>query len=386
MPSTFYSTLALAAMCCTTAFAQSDNTTAFPEEGKTYLIHRYANENSYVHDNAGMLSASPKSNQQKQYWRFISTGEPSRFYIQNVTSERYMQSTKLDVAGEAGTQVATGDEPVEFEVEKNTSSTAANGFYYLCSTDQDIDTSTDGTLGLNYQESSGKVVAFHIRYNRGNSYWDIVESDYDYDVPERPEPTALAKRLGLYYLPCGARSTAYLSRLNIKNEAWGSAMNFRPTTPPTDYFIMHRTDSVAAAPGAELNVDYTARGLKDEHNVTFYTDWDGDGVFETAKALGTEDKGTFTLTVPKDAKKGRVRLRVRLNDNGLEEADDEVHGMVYDFFVFVMDSAPATGITPPVTTVTDGDKNGAAYALDGRRVRLDSYKGVYVQNGRKRIK
>lgn len=95
-----------------------------------------------------------------------------------------MQSTHV---GE-NTQVKTGSEPVEYKVMKGENGAPAN-YYYMCSTDQTVSNAQDGTLGLNYQEGTGKVVAYHIRYNRGNSYWDIKETEYDYISPTVNEPT-----------------------------------------------------------------------------------------------------------------------------------------------------------------------------------------------------
>ena len=45
--------------CVTTALA--DGVGTFPEKGKTYLIHRFNNENSYIYENGASLLASPKT-------------------------------------------------------------------------------------------------------------------------------------------------------------------------------------------------------------------------------------------------------------------------------------------------------------------------------------
>ena len=125
----------------------ADEAHPFPEEGKIYVLHRFNDNNSYVYENGNGLFASPRTNTQKQYWKFIPTDKANCYYIQNVTSKRYVQSTKINES----TQVSIGNTPVEFEIKKNTTSGAApNGYYYICSTDQTIDPSKDGTLGLNY--------------------------------------------------------------------------------------------------------------------------------------------------------------------------------------------------------------------------------------------
>ena len=84
----------------------------------------------------------PAPIRKKQYWTFVPTDKPNCYYIQNVTSKKYMQSTHV---GE-NTQVKTGSEPVEYKVMKGENGAPAN-YYYMCSTDQNVSNAQDGTLG-----------------------------------------------------------------------------------------------------------------------------------------------------------------------------------------------------------------------------------------------
>ena len=366
------------ALFCISAWA--DTADYFPEKGKVYTLHRYSKENSYMYEKGNQLYAGPSSNTEKQYWSFIPTENANCFYIQNVTSKHYVQSTHVA----ENTQIATGKEPVEFKIMKDENS-SPTGYYYVCSTDQNVDNTTDGTLGLNYQESTGRIVAFHIRYNRGNSYWDIQETAYDYIAPSVSQPTALAKRLGIYNLPCGDTGTAYLTYCTVTGEGVTDELDYRVTTKPSDYYVLIRKDSVGVVPGGKFKLDYEASGIDAYHTTTAYFDWNGDGVFETKHGFMNAQSGTAEFTVPDTAKTGKVRMRIRLTDNDCDGAEEEVHGQIYDFMMYVTKKNEETGIAHTEMH----EKNASdthAYNVEGKRVNPNKHKGVYIKNGKKRFK
>ena len=372
-------TAAMVFTCSTTTLADDGHT--FPEKGKVYVIHRFNNQKSYIYENGNALHAAPKTNTNKQYWQFVPTEKANCYYIQNVTSKRYVQSSSQ----QAEQQVKTGNTPVEFEIKQNTTEGAApKGYYYMCSTDQTIDNSKDGTLGLNYQEASGKVVAYHIRYNRGNSYWDIQESEYDYE--ERSE---YSKRLGIYILPCGVKGAAYLKNLSITGEKGNvtNALNYTASAQPGNYYNMVRTDSAEVIKGKTFNLKYEAEGMTSDYTVTAYFDWDKDGVFESKHEFLSNKSGSAEITVPAEAAEGKSRMRIRVNDNGLDDADDDVNGATYDFQIFVTNDPTVTKVNDIVANnSTDATASSAAYGIDGRRVNPKTHKGAYIQNRQKKIK
>ena len=370
--------------CVTTALADGGHT--FPAEGKTYLIHRFNNENSYIYESGTSLFASPKTNTQRQYWQFIPTEKENCYYIQNVTSKKYIQST----CTAENTQIKAGATPVEIEVKvNNTNGAAPKGYYYICSTDQTIDTSKDGSLGLNYQESTGKVVAYHIRFNRGNSYWDIVESKYDYEAPAPIERSEYSKRLGVYILPCGEQGDAYLKSLTVSGEKTAvlHPMNYTSAAKPSGYYAMVRKDSIGVVPGTTFVLNYEAANLGKDYTVTAYFDWNHDGIFETAHSFMNEANGQAEISVPADAALGKGRMRVRINDNGMDEADEDVHGQTYDFQLFTLKSNISTGVSQVTLHPQVKQTNKQTYAVDGRRVKNNKHlKGVFIQGGVKVVK
>ena len=305
-----------------------------------------------------------------------------------MTSKRYVQSSKTP--GESK-QIKVGNTPVEFEIKPNTNDGAGafKGFYYLCSTDQTIDNTKDGTLGLNYAGGQGKVVAFHIRYNRGNSYWDIQESAYDYEAPAPIERSEYCKRLGIYVLPCGDKGAAYLKSLSITGEKGNvtNALNYTASAQPGNYYNMVRTDSAEVIKGKTFNLKYEAEGMTSDYTVTAYFDWDKDGVFESKHEFLNNKSGSAEITVPAEAAEGKSRMRIRVNDNGLDDADDDVNGATYDFQIFVTNDPTVTKVNDIVANNgTDATASSAAYGIDGRRVNPKTHKGAYIQNRQKKIK
>lgn len=376
-------TAAMVFTCSTTTLADDGHT--FPEKGKVYVIHRNNDSNSYIYENGNALNTAPKTNTNKQYWQFVPTEKANCYYIQNVTSKRYVQSSKTP--GESK-QIKVGNTPVEFEIKQNTNGDF-KGYYYLCSTDQTIDNTKDGTLGLNYASAQGQVVAYHIRYNRGNSYWDIQESAYDYEAPAPIERSEYCKRLGIYVLPCGDKGAAYLKSLSITGEKGNvtNALNYTASAQPSNYYNMVRTDSAEVIKGKTFNLKYEAEGMTSDYTVTAYFDWDKDGVFESKKEFFNNKSGSEEITVPAEATEGKSRMRIRVNDNGLDGADDDVNGATYDFQIFVTNDPTVTKVNDIVANNgTDATASSAAYGIDGRRVNPKTHKGAYVQNRQKKIK
>ena len=229
-------------------------------------------------------------------------------------------------------------------------------------------------------------MAFHIRYNRGNSYWDIQESAYDYEAPAPIERSEYSKRLGIYVLPCGDKGAAYLKSLSITGENGNvtNALNYTASAQPSNYYNMVRTDSAEVIKGKAFNLKYEAEGMTSDYTVTAYFDWDKDGVFESKHEFLSDKSGYAEITVPAEAAEGKSRMRIRVNDNGLDDADDDVNGATYDFQIFVTNDPTVTKVNDIVAN--NGTASSAAYGIDGRRVNPKTHKGAYIQNRQKKIK
>lgn len=364
----------------------ADSTHTFPVEGKTYVIHRFNDQNSYIYESGNLLYASPSMNTQKQFWKFEPTANANCYYIRNVTTGHYIQSS-YSVGCEK--QITLGATPVEFKIMKNTTSGATPyGYYYIASTDQTLNTTGDTSLGLNFQQSTGKVVAYWIRYNRPNSYWDIAESAYNYEAPEAIAHTALQKRLGIYQLPCGTSGAAWIKSLMVEGneKAVLSALNYAATAKPSDYYTLHRRDTAEVSLGTTFTLSYQATAIDNTYNVTAYFDWNKDGVFESAHEFGSQAESEVEIAVPDTAKIGVTRMRIRLTTNGLEGADDEVEGQTYDFLLHISPASTPDAINEVAIEKPIRPTNNAAYSTEGKRISLATHKGVYIQSGKKKIR
>ena len=157
-----------------------------PAKDKVFLINRNGNTSAYIYEaESNALKCGSSSTSQAQYWRFVPvSGTEGRYYVQNITTGNYMQSTNITPENGSGKAITTGTTPVEYEVK-----TRSDGFYYLCSADQTIQITGDpdksgseysatGTVGLNFGASG--VVGYYITSTRGNSYWNITETTYAY--------------------------------------------------------------------------------------------------------------------------------------------------------------------------------------------------------------
>lgn len=134
-------------------------------------------------DGSGLMTATSYSKADKYHWYLEPTENDDCYYIKNVATGNYMQSSK-----NMSTQLQMGKEPVEFKIAKDQlEGSGTTGYYYLCSTDQTVDNTTDGTLGLNYEKSGNKVIGYYIKSGRGNSYWEVKKLEEGGTEPE-PEP------------------------------------------------------------------------------------------------------------------------------------------------------------------------------------------------------
>lgn len=161
----------------TTEVAEAD----FPEAGKSYTLRMCTQNSNCMQEEAdGSLTVSEYSPANRCFWEFVPTGEPNRFYIRNLTTGHYIQSTNLN----SSAKVSMGTEPVEFYVGKNeTAGTVTSGFWYFSSTDNAVfDQVSDQTKGLNKDGGSSNVVSYMCGASRKNSYWNIEATDYAYEV------------------------------------------------------------------------------------------------------------------------------------------------------------------------------------------------------------
>lgn len=325
-----------------------------------YTIHRNGNTSAYIYQNGNVMGTGSLSNEKCFWWILEPTGKEDCYYIRNATTGDYVQSSVQTLSS----LVPMGKEPVEFQIRKDeTPGAATAGFYYMASTDQKISVATDGTLGLNFGPNG--VVAYYIRTGRGNSYWQIEESEYAYNPPH-VETTDYARSIQLYSVPCGSLGKAYLSSVDVEGTDVLTPLHYAATASPARHHLLYTTEQVGVRRGGTLPISVAVANGGKAIRTFAYADWDRDGEFEQSTEFA-QGKASFTL--PSDVALGRYRLRIRVTETNTTEAEDDVIGVCYDFIVNVL-SAEAT-LTWSVES-NDESRGTASGVLDGGTLRVQA--------------
>lgn len=215
-----------------TAWAQE------PLEGKLYLISNMVETGHFIRDTGQLTFGLPGS---KALWRFVPTENENCYYVQNVGTGNYMQSSKT-----VGQPVTTGPTPVEYVVIQDESRGPTKGGWGLASTDQDdLTFKTVNTIGLNDNEA-GYVAGYPSRQSiNTRSFWKFEEAMDDLpeeDLTRRgttyknpvirsgaPDPTVIRAENGYYYLYATenpVRNTPIYKSANLVNwELVGTVFN-----------------------------------------------------------------------------------------------------------------------------------------------------------------
>lgn len=194
----------------------------------------------------------------------------------------------------------------------------------------------------------------------GMTYYSFVASDNTTDTLTiggenriffKLARSVFARHAQIYDLPCGTTSGQYFTKVSLKGEGASKNLTYPIRTQsgtdkastqqnvvPSKAYSINALDKAKVIAGKEIQIDMTlfkAVSKSDALEVFVYFDWDRDGVFETVEQVIAEKTMQLLHTVPATAKDGRTRMRLRATDNGLSDAEDEVHGQVLDFEVEV---------------------------------------------------
>lgn len=279
-------------------------------EGKCYLIHNARSTNAYMQDNlradnvVDAFAANAYS-----YWRFIPTGNKDCYYLQNVTTKRYMQQHGT----QAQVEVKMGDTPAEYYVAPQASEGGAYGF---CSTNNTKHSFEAGCVALNLKGEPHEAVSSVQTYaaqagTNHRSFWLLEERDEskidipiiipDEDlsnVPEDslyrnplietslPDPTVMLAPDGFYYLYATENvrnMPIYRSQNLVDWDFLGTC--FTEKTRPT--FV--KTDRASCLWAPDIN-------YFDGHYVMYYSmsDWGGEWTCGVGVAIADQPEGPFT--------------------------------------------------------------------------------------------
>ena len=332
------------------------------DANKVYYIQwKNTGDANHVTQSGTSLVVAAKSIGKYQFWKFIPTDKANCYYIQNVVSEKYIGSCNMEPS--PASKVTVSDTPVEYYVGKTAATTGDNaGCYYMSSTDcTNYGDETKSPCALNKDGASSNIITWTAgtkddgSYKTG-SYWKIVETTDEYQHPEPPTHTDAAKDLVVYFNPCGMAGNTYLKGATVNGI---DPIAYSASGKPGNYHVPYSKDRGAVVRGSEFTIGITLSAAPGEDlKANAYFDWDADGSFEATAPIALDGvAGTAKVTAPDDAVSGDTRMRIRLNSNGLDHADDDVEGFVYDFHLAVIDASAQRKVT---VAANDNDRGSAA--------------------------
>lgn len=327
------------------------------DAAKYYTIHRNGEQTSYIFASGEIMNTGELNAQNATFiWQLIPTGNADCYYVKNVGTDTYVQSTTP-----LNESVRLGAEPVEIMISTGAGTTGTGTNYFFASTDQGtIDYSQDATLGLNKGASS--VVAFYIKTGRGNSYWEIDEVDYNTTAPSEPseEDDDVCLAIAAYRIPCGTFSAkTKLTAIDLTGEGVLSEVHYkgnatgRYTLLAQERAVLMRSGKVtlqAALTGADVE------GLV----VTVWADFDGDGQFETSATPALADTFQVEFVVPELTQPYQGRFRIRLDQSGGTSPNADFYGAMYDVPFTLSDKQEQL-----VLSVTSSNAERGAVAIEG---------------------
>ena len=323
---------------------------------KVYHIQWKNTGANYITENRDKsLVVADKKTSKYQFWRLIPVeGKSHCYHVQNVVTERYLGSCNMTPS--SSSRVSTSETAVEYYIGATAGSGEIAGCHYFSSTDcADYSNESAGPRALNKDGASSYIITWQAGSSRPGSYWKIVETTEHYQQPEPPVHGGHSKALTVYFRPCGMVSNTYLTEATIGGI---DPIAYTATAKPGSFHVPFSKDHGAVVRGEEFALSITLNSADDaDLKANAYFDWDANGLFETVQAIALEGTaGAAAVTVPEDAVSGDTRMRIRLNSNGLDNADDDVEGFVYDFNFSVVDAATQRKVIIEV----NGDNNGTA--------------------------
>ena len=177
-----------------------------------------------------------------------------------------------------------------------------------------------------------------------------------------------ARNNQVYELPCGTLGNHYLTRLNITGDVIkpmqyplavmsNNSIVTNDAEAPNYWYTLYTHDKAIVAPGKKFTVSTSLNAVPLVGQKGFlYCDWNHDGIFEATFKMTLSQHTETAITVPAEATEGKARLRFRLTDNGMSEADDEVTGQIFDCMLYI---ANETSVEPTLTVLANSEERGS---------------------------
>ena len=283
-----------------------DGSEAIGKIGASYNVEAIGGKNLTITE-AGLALAAPDAFDENQEWYFVGTGNSTGWQIASAAEPAI-------VVGITDGNIATG-EGLTTKWKVNASKEQSGYFYF---------TSEGTTLKV-----------------EGDSLFKFSRLR-----------SAYARKLQIYNNPCGAAGNNYVKKFELRGEAALSNIIYEAQSKPSKWHVVYANDKGEVAQGGTFNLDITlSSNAANDLVVAAHFDWNGDGVFETEVPVtmsGTAGKAE--VTVPDWATMEQTRMRLRVNSNGLDLAEDEVQGFIYDFHIKVVEPQEKRTVTVGVNS------------------------------------
>ena len=283
-----------------------DGSEAIGKIGASYNVEAASGKNLTIIDGKPALAA-PDAFDESQEWYFVGTGNTTGWQIASAAEPAI-------VVGIADGNITAG-EGLTTKWKVNASKEKSGYFYF---------TSGETTLEVD-----------------GDSLFKFTRLR-----------SAYARKLQIYNNPCGSVGTNYVTKFELRGEAALSNIIYEAQSKPSTWHVVYAQDKGEVAQGGTFNLDVTlSSNAASSLVVAAHFDWNGDGIFETEAPLTVNGTAaTAEVTVPEWATMEQTRMRLRVNSNGLDLAEDEVQGFIYDFHIKVVEPQDARTVTVGVNS------------------------------------
>lgn len=176
--------------------------------------------------------------------------------------------------------------------------------------------------------------------------------------------SAYSRRMQIYNNPCGTAGNNFFTAVKLDGEDVASTIIYEAKAKPGNWHVVYAMDKGEVMSGGSFNVTATLSSAPESNVVAgAYFDWDGDGMFETCHTMDIAGTAcSVAVTVPDWATEKQTRMRLRINSNGLDLAEDEVNGFIYDFHIKVVEPQAHRTVTVEVNSWERGKATLSAEA------------------------
>lgn len=156
----------------------------------------------------------------------------------------------------------------------------------------------------------------------------------------------LSRNLQIYNNPCGVAKDNYATRITLSGDGVLSGLTYNANSKPASWHILYSKEKAIVGIDKEFTIEMTlAKNAASDLKANVYFDWNCDGVFETSKEFSIDgNKCNAKASTPSWAENKKSRMRIRINQSGLDLAEDDVEGFIYDLNIAAYGESTTTAI------------------------------------------